>query len=125
MHTVFTRPFIELRKTGRISSGKMESVLEKKALFQSEVVEWRRSCVGLTIKKASIYLSNGAAKKDKREVGDVAGVVDEVHDPLRVVVHVRVASGGENGNAIVAHVALQPCCAVCDTRDVVERKVRE
>ena len=34
MHTVFTRPFIELRKTGRISSGKMESVLEKKALFQ-------------------------------------------------------------------------------------------
>ena len=108
---------------GRRSSGKMERMLVKKAVFQSDVEEYDRSCVGLTMKNASNYLSNGVAKNDKRELCDVVGVVDEIYDPLCVVVHVRVASGGENGNPIITHVTLQSFCVTCNPMDVAEGKV--
>lgn len=75
------------------------------------------------MKKASIYLSNGVAKNDKRELCDVVGVVNEIHDPLCVVIHVRIASGGENGNAIIAHITLQSFRVPCNPLDVAEGKV--
>lgn len=47
-------------------------------------------------------LVNVMTKTDKRKLGNAAGIVEQVHDPLRVMVHVGKAARGQNGDAIVA-----------------------
>ena len=48
-------------------------------------------------------LVNAMTKTDKRELGNAAGVVEQVHDPLCIMVHVGKTSRGQNGNAIVTY----------------------
>lgn len=47
-------------------------------------------------------LVNVMTKTNKRKLGNAAGIVEQVHDPLRVMVHVGKTARGQNGDAIVA-----------------------